>query len=350
MPPLAPETSRTTLLAALVTVWVLWGSVYLAIRIVVDEVDPFQAMAQRFAAAALILAAIVVVRRGARGLRVSRREVGALVATGVLLVGLGNGLQALAQVRGLPSGVAALVVATVPAWAVLLRVATGERPSSMTLAGVAVGFLGLAVLVLLGHGVGEALPIGAVLLCLGSSISWTLGSFLAGTLALPDDLFVVATYQQLVAACCSSLLAFGHGERFSVDYSVGGWAALAYLVVACSIVSFVAFAWLLTHVPLSLTATHAYVNPVVAVLLGWAILAEPLGAPVLVGGGIVVSAVVLIVTAERRPSDPLSEGAPVTAITPVGEANAPSEGRNYRIVRPQSLPRAGTDEPCRSHE
>jgi drug/metabolite transporter (DMT)-like permease len=346
VPPLAVGTSRTTLVAALVTVWVLWGSVYLAIRIVVDEADPFQAMAQRFLAAAIILAGIVVVRRGSRGLRISRRDVVSLVVTGVLLVGLGNGLQALAQVRGLPSGVAALVVATVPAWAVLVRLATGERPPRLTLAGVVVGFLGLLLLVLLGRGVGAALPLGALFLCLGSSISWTIGSYLAGVLTLPQDLFVVAAYQQLVAACCSTLLAIGHGERFSVAYSARGWAALGYLVVACSIVSFVAFAWLLTHVPLSLTATHAYVNPVVAVVLGAVVLAEPVGPPVLVGGGVVVSAVALIVTAERRVREP---GA-VTAITPVGEANAPSEGRNYRIVRPQSLPRAGTDEPCRSHE
>jgi drug/metabolite transporter (DMT)-like permease len=281
-------------------VWVLWGSVYLAIRLVVEDVDPFQGMAQRFVLAGLVLAAIVLVRRGPAGLRVTRRELRSLVVTGVLLLGFGNGFQALAQVEGLPSGVAALVCASVPAWAVLLRLATGDRPPSLTLVGVVVGFAGLLVLVVLGRGLGETLPIGVVL-CLGSSLAWTTGSFLSGTLALPSDVFTIAAYQQLVAACTSVTLAVATGERLSVDYTPRGAFGLLYLVLACSVLSFVAFAWLLTHVPLSLTATHAYVNPVVAVLLGWLVLAEPVGLPVLLGGGIVVGAVALIVSAERRP-------------------------------------------------
>ncbi len=311
MPELAPGTSRVTLAVCLGAVWVLWGSVYLAIRLVVNEVEPFQAMAQRFLVAGLILAAVVVVRRGWTGMRVSRAELAALVVTGALLLGLGNGFQALAQVEGLPSGVAALVVAAVPAWAVLLRLATGDRPSNLTLLGVVVGFGGLVTLVALGRGLGESLPLLGVALCLGSSIAWTIGSYLQGELRLPRDVFTIAAYQQLVAAGCSGLLAVGTGERFSVDYSARAWFALAYLIIACSIVAFLAFAWLLTHVPLSLTATHAYVNPVVAVLLGWLVLSEPIGLPVLVGGGVVVAAVAVIVTAERRPTTAAPE-----ALTP----------------------------------
>jgi drug/metabolite transporter (DMT)-like permease len=289
-------------------VWVLWGSVYLAIRLVVDEVDPFQGMAQRFVLAGVLLTAVVLVRSGPRGLRVSRSQLGALVLTGVLLLGFGNGFQALAQVRGLPSGVAALVVAVVPAWAVLLRLATGDRPSRLTVLGVAIGFAGLALLVVLGRGVGGAMPLVGVALCLGSSVAWTLGSYLQGELSLPDDVFTIAAYQQLVAGLCSCALAVATRERFSMDYSARGWFGLGYLVLACSIVAFLAFAWLLTHVPLSLTATHAYANPVVAVVLGWLVLGEPIGVPVLVGGGIVVASVALIVSAERRPAGP--DGAP----------------------------------------
>lgn len=301
MPDLAPGTSRVTLAVCLAAVWILWGSVYLAIRLVVNEVDPFQAMAQRFLLAGLILAAIVVVRRGWAGLRVTRAQLGALVVTGVLLLGFGNGLQALAQVKGLPSGVAALVVAAVPAWAVLIRLATGDRPARLTLIGVIVGFGGLVALVALGQGVGGQIPLLGVVLCLGASIAWAVGSFLQGEMKLPKDVFTIAAYQQLVASVCSCVLAIGAREHFTVDYSPRAWFAMGYLVVAVSIVAFLAFTWLLTHVPLSLTATHAYVNPVVAVALGWLVLSEPIGLPVLVGGGIVVASVVLIVTAERRP-------------------------------------------------
>lgn len=303
MPPAVPAlpagVDRRALVVALGTVYLVWGSVYLAIRLVINEVDPFQAMAQRFLLAGLLLAGIVVVRRGVAALRVTRRQMAWLAVLGVLLLGLGNGLQALGQHQGLPSGVAALLVASVPAWAVLLRLATGDHPAPLTLLGVALGFAGLVVLVVLGQGVEGRMPIPAVLLTLGASLAWTLGSWLQGRVALPADVFTIATYQQLVAAACAALLALGRGERFSIDYTARGWAAMAYLVLACSIVGFVAFAWLLTSVPLSLTATHAYVNPVVAVLLGWVVLAEPIGAPVLLGGGVVVGAVVLIVSAER---------------------------------------------------
>jgi drug/metabolite transporter (DMT)-like permease len=317
VPPLASGTSRLTLVACLGAVWVLWGSVYLAIRLVINEVDPFQAMAQRFLIAGLILAVIATARNGWRALRVTRRQLGALLVTGVLLVGFGNGFQALAQVKGLPSGVTALVVAAVPAWAVLVRLASGDRPPRLTIVGVVIGFAGLAVLVALGRGVGDSMPLIAVLLCLLSSLSWTVGSYLQGLLVLPRDVFTIATYQQLVAAAFSTMMAVSTGERFSVDYSTRGVVALVYLIVACSVISFVAFAWLLTHVPLSLTSTHAYVNPLVAVLLGWLVLAEPVGLPVLLGGGIVVGSVALIVSAERRPpSAPAVVEAPLAAERP----------------------------------
>jgi drug/metabolite transporter (DMT)-like permease len=310
----APAVSRGLLVACLGAVWVLWGSVYLAIRLVIEEADPFQAMAQRFLVAGLLLGAVVVVRRGPVGLRVTRRELGSLVLTGVLLLGLGNGLQALGQVTGLPSGIAALVIACVPAWAVVLRSVTGDRPPPVTWLGVAVGLAGLVVLVVLGHDAGR-MPVAGVLLCLAASLCWTVGAYLQGVLRMPRDLFVVAAYQQLVAAGCSAVLAVASRERLSIDYSLRGWVALSYLVVACSIAAFLAFAWLLSHVPLSLTATHAYVNPVVAVLLGWLVLREPIGAPVVVGGSIVVIAVLLIIRAER-PRKPPSSGPPDDARDP----------------------------------
>lgn len=320
MPDLAPGTSRVTVAVCLGTVWVIWGSVYLAIRLVVDEVDPFQAMAQRFLLAGTVLAVIVVLRRGPAGMRVTGPQLRSMVITGTLLLGLGNGFQALAQTTGLASGVSALLVASVPAWAVLLRVATGDRPSRVTLLGVGFGLAGLVLLVVLGRGVGAGMPITGVLLCLGSSIAWTIGGWLQGRIELPTDVFTIAAYQLLVAGCCAGLLALVSGEQLSIDYSAKGWLALAWLVVACSVLAFLAFAWLLTHVPLSLTATHAYVNPVVAVVLGALVLSEPIGVPVLIGGGIVVAAVVLIVSAERGPGrdlpEPSAPEVPLTQIVP----------------------------------
>jgi drug/metabolite transporter (DMT)-like permease len=309
LPELAPGTSRTTLVVALAAVYVIWGSVYLAIRLVIDEVDVFQAMAQRFLLAALIIGIVLAVRGGWRRLRIDRRQIPALVLTGVLLLGLGNGLQALGQVQGLPSGVTALVVALVPIWVGLLRVATGDRPSTLTVVGIVTGFVGLVILVVLGRGAGDDFPLLGVALVVGSSLAWTVGGYLQGRFSLPRDIFVTSMYQQLVAAVCSLVLAVGSRETFSIDYTARGWAAMAYLVVVCSILGFTAFAWLLAHAPLSLVSTHAYVNPVVAVLLGWAVLSEPISLAIVVGGGIVVASVVLIVSSERRP-DAVRDDAP----------------------------------------
>lgn len=297
------RSGRGLLIACMGAVWVLWGSVYLAIRLVVEEVAPFQAMAQRYVVAGLLLALIAVARRGWSVLRVSRSEAAGLLVTGILLLGFGNGFQALAQVRGLPSGVAALIVATVPAWAVLIRRLTGDLVPLATWLGVAIGFVGLFALIGLGQSTGEAVPLLAAFFCLAASLSWTVGSFLQGRLAVPSDVVVVAAFQQLVAAGTSLTLALATREQWSVDYSTRGWLAMAWLVVACSVVAFLAYAWLLANVPLSLTATHAYVNPVVAVALGALVLGEPVAAGVVVGGGAVIGAVVLILTSERRALD-----------------------------------------------
>jgi len=288
---------------ALGAVYLIWGSVYLGIRLVIDDVDPFQAMAQRFVVAGLLLVLLVGVRRGWGALRLSRREAYSLVLTGTLLLGIGNSMPALAQSKGLPSGVTALVVATVPAWVALLRALSGDPPRALTLVGVVLGLIGLAVLVLLGQSGSDAIPVIGVMIVLVGAISWSIGSFVQGRLRLPRDVLVVAAYQTLVAAGCSAVLGLVSGEQWSIDYSTRGWGAMAYLIVVCSLLGFTAYAWLLANVPLSLTATHAYVNPVVAVLLGWLVLSEPVGPPVLVGGALVVAAVVLVVSGERsRPT------------------------------------------------
>jgi drug/metabolite transporter (DMT)-like permease len=292
--------------AALAVIYVVWGSVYLAIRLVVNERDPFAAMTQRFFAAGALMLVIVLVRGGWRRLLISRRQVAVVVLTGALLLGIGNGFQALGQVQGVASGVAALIVAGVPLWVVILRATGGDRPHLLTLAGVALGIVGLLVLVLLGRGTGSGYPLLGLLSVTAASIGWALGSYLMGRLDVPADIFVVSTYQQLVAGASSVVLALARGEEFSLDYSARAWAAMAYLVVVCSVVAFSVYAWLVTRAPLSLVATHAYVNPVVAVLLGWVVLAEPVGSAVLIGGGIVVASVVLVVTATRRERQPVA--------------------------------------------
>ncbi|SDY18070.1 Threonine/homoserine efflux transporter RhtA [Micromonospora pattaloongensis] len=304
--PVPAATSPGLIWLALAIVYVVWGSTYLGIRIAVETMPPFLSAAARFATAALVLAVILRLRRGRSALRVTPRQLGSAALVGVLLLAGGNGLVVLAESGppgvAVPSGIAALLVATVPLLVVLLRLATADRPRIATVAGVAVGFAGLIVLILPG---GEAgvVPIAGALTVVAAAASWSIGSFASGRLPMPDDPFVATVYEMLAGAAAIALLAVARGEQRGFDLgavSTRSWLALLYLMVAGSLVAFTAYVWLLHHAPISLVSTYAYVNPAVAVALGALLLAEPVSVPVLVGGGIIVVGVALVVSTERR--------------------------------------------------
>ncbi|MER8182289.1 EamA family transporter [Kitasatospora sp. NPDC094015] len=285
--------------AALGIVYVVWGSTYLAIRVVVETMPPFLSAAARFLAAAPLLALLVTWRQGPGALRVTARQFGSAALVGLLLLVGGNGLLVLAE-RSVPSGMAALLVASVPLWVVLLNLVGGRRPPGATLAGVGLGLLGL--LVLTSPGLSGELRLGGLLSVVAGAVIWAVGSFLAGRLEMPANPMAASVYEMLAGGVGALLLAVvrqepAHFELAAV--STRSWLALGYLCVFGSLVAFTAYAWLLQRAPLSLVATYAYVNPVVAVVLGWLVLAEPLTWPVLLGGAVVVSGVFLVVRAER---------------------------------------------------
>ncbi|MGC4806495.1 EamA family transporter [Micromonospora sp. DT233] len=296
--------------AALVVVYVLWGSTYLGIRVAVESLPALTSAALRFAAAAVVLALILRIRRKAGALRVDRRQLGSAALVGVLLLAGGNGLVVLAEAgppgSAVPSGVAALLVATVPLLVVLLRAATGDRPRFWTFAGVSLGFLGLVLLVLPTGG-SAAVPVAGALTVVAAAASWSVGSFLSNRLPMPADPFVATVYEMLAGAMALAVLAAVRGELRDFDpgqVTGRSWLALAYLMVAGSLVAFTAYVWLLHHAPISLVSTYAYVNPVVAVALGALLAAEPVTASVLLGGAVIVAGVAVVVSTERprRPS------------------------------------------------
>ena len=286
-------------LMALVIVYVVWGSTYLAIRIVVEEAPPLTSMGLRYSTAALILGAILMLRGGLRRLRINRRQAVGAAFLGLMLPLLGNGMVSVAEDRGATSGITALLIAIAPLIIVLFRIAEGDRPKPLTLVGVFLGFVGLAVLVLLGRGGDEGFGIGPALIVLFASSCWALGSYVQPRLWLPEDIFVVAVYEMLFGGLMLVTLGQVVGEDFTASYGARTWTALGYLVVFGSVVAFTSYVWLIANAPISFVATYAYVNPIVAVLLGWWILDEHVTAPVLVGGGVVVLAVALVITAER---------------------------------------------------
>lgn len=285
---------------ALSLVYIIWGSVYLGIRLVIEEAPALLSMGLRFLAAGLLMALFLLVRGGWYRLRVSRRELAGTALMGVLLLAIGNGMTSLGQLRGVTSGATAILIAMVPLWIVGYRILSGDRPPPLSVLGALVGLGGLVLMVARDDQGPSVVPLAGALIVLVSSLSWSFGSWIQPRIWLPKDIFVSSTYQLFAAGGALTLAALGAGERFSGPLSLRTWGALAYLIVVVSIAGFTAYAWLLEHVPISLVATHTYVNPVVAVLLGALILPEPITSSMLLGGGLVVLAVVLVVTAELR--------------------------------------------------
>jgi drug/metabolite transporter (DMT)-like permease len=279
----------------------------------VETLPPLLSGGLRFTAAGLIIAIVLVARSGPRRLRVTRRQIGSAALVGVLLLAGGNGGVTLAEAGVLddpvPSGVAALLVALVPLLVVLMRAMTGDRAHRTTVAGVMIGFGGLVALVLSGDG-DDGVPLLGSLIVIGAATCWAVGSFVSGRLPMPSDPFVATVYESLLGGIVFALVGLAAGERLDpAGVSGRSWAALAYLTIAGSVVAFTAYAWLLQNAPISLTATYAYVNPVVAVLLGALVVSEPVTPPILIGGLIIIVGVALVVSTERprRPApDPVA--------------------------------------------
>ncbi|MEV8377759.1 EamA family transporter [Kribbella sp. NPDC056861] len=297
----AKQASAAMIWSALAVVYVVWGSTYLAIRVVVDaHIPPMLGMSARFLVAAVLLAAFLALRSGLGRLRVTRRELLGSAVVGLLLLAFGNGAVAIAE-QTVPSGLAALLIAAVPLWLMLLRVGGGERPRPLTWLGVLIGFGGAALLALSG-GDTTAKPLSVAILVAGT-ISWAVGSRFSPRLGLPKDPLVATLYEMAIGGAAMVLIGVLRGEPGRLDLGAihsSGWIALAYLVVFGSLLAYSAYSYLLANAPISLIGTYAYVNPVVAVFLGWLVLSERVTTEILLGGAVVVLGVALVVSAERR--------------------------------------------------
>jgi drug/metabolite transporter (DMT)-like permease len=286
---------------ALGIVYLVWGSTYLAIRVTVETMPPLLTAAVRFMLAGAIAYAAVRMIKGAPAVRVTKREVGASTIVGSLLLLGGNGLVSIGELE-VPSALAALIIASVPLWVVLWRRVTREHIPLGTLAGVAVGFAGVAYLVLPGDKPGGA-SLGYMLLIVIASMSWATGSFFSKRLPLPQDPFVSTAMQMLTGGAVMVVAGLVRGELSGLDtadFSAASLWAFVYLVFAGSLLAFTAYVWLLQHAPISKVATYAYVNPVVALFLGWLILDEAITLNIMIGAAIIVAAVAWIIRMESK--------------------------------------------------
>jgi drug/metabolite transporter (DMT)-like permease len=317
------------LAAALVTVYLVWGSTYLAIAVANRTLPPLLMLSVRFLIAGALLYGWSLSRGDVAAERPGRRQWGAAAVVGGLLLVVDTGGVAWAELR-VPSGIAALLVATVPVFIALLdRAIFGVRLGFGAVAGISTGLVGVAILV---GPSGKLDALGAAVI-LVASLAWAAGSVYARVAPLPRRPVLTAAMQMLCAGVLLAVagLAMGEGSRIHLGaISAASLGAVAFLIVFGSLIAFTAYAWLLKNAPTSLLSTYAYVNPAVAVFLGWAFAGEHVGGKELVSGLVILSSIAMLVFGR----------APRTAAEPIAESLAPYIRRqDARVVEfPRSAP------------
>jgi drug/metabolite transporter (DMT)-like permease len=301
---------------ALFTTWIVWGSTYLAIRKAVDTIPPLTMAGIRFVVAGAVMYAIVGPRHARGAHRPTLIQLRSAVVVGALLLLGGNGLLSVGE-QHLASGLSALLVATVPIWMVVINAAlTRTRITRAMLLGVALGTAGVAVLI--GWRGGAAINLGSAGIVLFASVSWAFGSVYARRVPLPRHPLVVTSLEMIGGGLVMLVVAGLTGEfgRFDAGAISGasllGWL---WLIVPGSMLGFTAYVYANSTLPNDVVATYAYVNPVIAVLLGVLIGQESFSANLVAGGAIIVSSVAIIVSGHRRSRPQPAAVAPVQQAT-----------------------------------
>lgn len=297
---MAPEVAarqRVTLALAFAAIYLIWGSTYLAIAFAIQTLPPLLMAAARFLVAGGVLYAWARFRGASRP---RPAQWGWAFLLGGLFFLIGNGAVVWVE-QSLPSGLVALIVAMVSVWTALLEWFRpgGARPSGMVLAGIVLGFLGVALLVLPGQAVGAQASAAGALLLLGSTFAWALASVLSRTADLPSSTTQVSGMEMFAGGILLLVASLLHGDPARFDpgaVTLKSGLSFLYLVIFGSLVTFTAFAWLLKVSTPNKVATAGYVNPMVAVFLGWAFGGESLTPRALVASLVIVASVVLIIT------------------------------------------------------
>jgi drug/metabolite transporter (DMT)-like permease len=301
---------KPAVFAALAAIYLIWGATYLGMMVAIETLPPFLMASIRFLVAGAILYAVMRPRE-----RPTRRHWASAFVIGAFLLVGGN--VAWSETR-IDSGVAALIVATIPLWlAIMDFTVSGRRLSLQTIVGLVVGFAGIALLLRPGADID---PVGAFI-CVLAPVSWAVGSLYVRGASRPARPLLGAGMEMLAGGALLAVVGLATGERVDVgSISERSLLGLAFLIVFGSIVAYSCYTWLLKVAPTALVGTYAYVNPVIAVLLGAAFLSEPITSWMLLAGGAIVLSVALIVRAQSRPiavpvaaGEPLEEGATLAA-------------------------------------
>jgi drug/metabolite transporter (DMT)-like permease len=300
--------------------------------VMIETMPPLLAAGARYGTAGLLMLGAVAaharVRRGSAVERPTRAQWRSALVIGALLLLGGNGGVVLAELF-IPSGMAAVIIATVPIWlAVLDAGLTRRRPSRLVIGGLVAGIVGVAILLVPVEGIEGLDPLGVGLVVM-SALSWAIGSIYARRAHLPRSGLLATGMEMLAGGACLFAAGALIGEIGRTDltaFSGASLAAWAYLVVFGSIIAFTAYTWLLHHVPVSIVGTYAYVNPIVAVALGAVILSEPITPRTLVAAIVIVGAVIAMVTGRPRETEEPGPGPEVAPLEPDADGTDPAAG------------------------
>ena len=289
--------STFSVMVSLGIIYFVWASTYVGTAFVVEEVDPYTGSGFRFMTAGMLIILFVIITKGPRALKINKKQIINAMFIGFILIGLASPLLGVSA-QHISSGLIALLVAMTPIFIAILRFIFGDIPSLKTIIGIVVGFGGVIIVLVIPTVENNLF----IIICLISNVIWAIGSFWSQRIELPESPLTTAAIQTFFGGMCAVLIGIFRGEDTSTFFNASEsetWIAFLYISVMGAI-AYSAYAFLLVNTPISLVATHAFVNPIVALFLGNLLRNEKISTSIIVSGTVVVCGIALVVLGEKR--------------------------------------------------
>jgi drug/metabolite transporter (DMT)-like permease len=278
-------------------IYFVWASTYVGTAFVVEEVDPYTGSGFRFMTAGMLIILFVIITKGPRALKINKKQVINAMFIGFILIGLASPLLGVSA-QHISSGLIALLVAMTPIFIAILRFIFGDIPSLKTIIGIVVGFGGVIIVLVIPTVENNLF----IIICLISNVVWAIGSFWSQRIELPESPLTTAAIQTFFGGICAILIGIFRGEDTSTFFNASNsetWIAFLYISVMGAI-AYSAYAFLLVNTPISLVATHAFVNPIIALFLGNLLRNEKISTSIIISGIVVVFGIALVIWGEKK--------------------------------------------------
>ena len=289
--------STFSVMVSLGIIYFVWASTYVGTAFVVEEVDPYTGSGFRFMTAGMLIILFVIITKGPRALKINKKQIINAMFIGFILIGLASPLLGVSA-QHISSGLIALLVAMTPIFIAILRFIFGDIPSLKTIIGIVVGFSGVIIVLVIPTVENNLF----IIICLISNVIWAIGSFWSQRIELPESPLTTAAIQTFFGGMCAVLIGIFRGEDTSTFFNASEsetWIAFLYISVMGAI-AYSAYAFLLVNTPISLVATHAFVNPIIALFLGNLLRNEKISTSIIVSGIVVVCGIALVVMGEKK--------------------------------------------------